>query len=193
MSRKTEKRTTVKAYEVTDVKNWMTRWPTDGTLGLNPATREPVVYNEATGPAESRSIRTTLSWKRRADVLVILTHPDQFSVQAVQAAQARYNKYRPPALDDATYQEAETRLIEAWRSFHAAPPESRGPLRAEIREAQAELNALEEANASITQPGRELVTTVMAGSGKLGTSVNSLYVQPMPIKKRGMDVGEIVA
>ena len=190
-TRKT-KRTTVKAYEVKDLKEWVARWPSDGTLGFNPVTREPVVYNQDSGPAETRIIQTTIPWKRRADILDVLSHPSQYSAQAVQVAQSKYARTRPRPIDAVEFQDAEAKLLEAWRAFTAASGSGSGSgssLRAEIHEAQAELTALEEANAEIIQPKREL-QSVSHGCGNL-TEMQTMFVQPIPIKKRGIDMGEI--
>lgn len=183
------KRSTVKAHTVGNLKQWVSWWPKDKTLGFNPETREPVVYEQDSGPAETRTIKTSIAWKRRADVLTVLSLPSQFSAQTVQVARTKYAAALPPSPDVAQFQAAEARLLDAWRAYSGAAPGDKTSLRSDIQEAQAYLTALEVANANAAQPDRQL-KFVSNGCTSV-TTLATLFVQPIPIESRGIKMDEV--
>lgn len=163
---------------VKTLRDWSARWPKAQNLSFDPETREPTVYSQGT----ERTKVSTIPWKREGDTLTILSQPSRFTAAAVDAATKRFGRIREQraqmsAAGAEQLRVAEGALLDAWRTYNAAPPATRGPLRRDILTAEKAVLEMEEALAAQLYKGR---TPITRGEYR-GT-----YVPPMPENRRGI-------
>jgi hypothetical protein len=171
---------TVAPAKIKTLADWVSRYPKTTNIGFDPETREPTIYDTTKARAKVSSI----PWKREADVMTVLTQPSRFSTTAVVAATARYNKLHEQTsqMQNAMEEQlrlAEATLLEAWRAYRAAPPQTRGVLRNDIMAAENSVRDIERSMAN-----KSRITVKMP----MGTGV---YIPPMPVKLRGLTIEEM--
>ena len=165
---------TVKTDKIKTLADWVARWPKATNLGFDPETGEPTIYTAT----KERTKVSSIPWKREADTLTVLAQPSRFPPQAVAAATRRFDKIREQRIQQRAAGEeglrvAEATLLDAWRTYYAEPPATRGPLRRDVLSAEAELRALE---AGIANKDREIIERT------------GIYVPPMPVSRRGISL-----
>ena len=170
MSQRTAKPATIK-----NLSDWVARFSKTTNLAFDPETREPTIYSDAPGRAKVNVI----PWKRESDTITVLSQPTRFPAQAVDVATRRLDKIRSQRdqirqAGNAQLRVAEATLLDAWRTFHAAPAALRGTLRRDILSAEAELMDLE---ARMAPKDRQSITI-----GKM----TGIYAPPMPLGRRGI-------
>jgi hypothetical protein len=171
-------RLSVKPELVKTLRDWSARWPKAQNLGFDPETREPTVYSQG---AERTKV-SSIPWKREGDTMTILAQPTRFSPAAVDAATKRYGRIREQRAQMSTagaeqLRVAEAALLDAWRTYNAAPPATRGPLRRDILTAERAVVEMEEALAAQLYKGR---------CPMLRDEYRGTYVPPMPENRRGI-------
>jgi hypothetical protein len=186
---------------VTSLKDWVARWPKASNLKFDAETREATVYTTAGTKDKS------FPWEREGDVLTVLSAPERFSGEMVEAAKRRYGRYRKRvedarALAEAPMIAAERDLLEAWQAYRAAPPAARDALRSDIIEAEKAVRNLEKTLAAAVYRGREATTVEItgvyekivkkSGAAQLArrTEATGVYVPPFPVGRRGMAAAE---
>jgi len=173
---------TVDPKAIKSLTEWVAQWHKKATnLGFDPETREPTIYDTTKARAKVSSI----PWKREADTLTILAQPSRFTPKAVASASSRYGKLREQRdqhirVAEEQLRAAESTLLDAWRSYNAASPAVRGPLRRDILAAEVAVRDIEK---SMADKGR--ITVKLAE----GTGV---YVPSMSVKRRGFAIEETV-
>ena len=178
---------TVKTDRIKTLRDWVARWPKATNLGFDPETREATIYDTT----KERVKVSTIPWKREADTMTVLAQPTRFSADAVAAATGRFNKIREQreqmkAAGEGQLRAAEQNVLDAWRTYHAAPPAMRAPLRRDILSAEVSMQQLENAMAP---KGRAIVWREdpdekdVLMSRKVG-----MYVPPMPVGRRGISM-----
>jgi hypothetical protein len=169
---------TVRPELVKGLADWATRWGKVTNLGFAPETREPTVYS-----ADSkRDPVKTFPWNREADTMTILSQPGRFSAPAREAARDRYQRVQEQyAQERATGEKdlavAEARLLETWRTYYAAVPEERGPLRQSVISAERIVREIEHGIAARVYPERKTY-----GLG----DYTAVYNPPIPTQRRGI-------
>ena len=178
---------TVKTDKIKTLRDWVARWPKATNLGFDPETREATIYDTT----KERVKVSSIPWKREADTMTVLAQPSRFSADAVTAATGRFNKIREQrdqmkVAGESQLRAAEQNLLDAWRTYHAAPVAMRAPLRRDILSAEAAMQQLESAMAP---KGRAIIyredpyeKNVLL-SQKIG-----MYVPPMPVGRRGISM-----
>jgi hypothetical protein len=171
---------TVKPEQVKSLRDWVARWPKVSNLSFDPETREATIYT-----ADAARTRVgSIAWVREADTLTILTQPQRFSTQAVQAAQSRLGKIKEQdramtaSMED-QLRVAEAAVLEASRIYEAADAGSRAVLRRDVLSAERQYRELETSFADQTQRGRAIRTL---------NGYSAVYVPPMPLNRRGIPV-----
>ena len=178
---------TVKTENIKTLRDWVARWPKATNLGFDPETREATIYDTT----KERIKVSSIPWKREADTMTVLAQPSRFSADAVTAATSRFNKIREQrdqmrTAGEAQLRAAEQNVLDAWRTYHAAPPATRAPLRRDILSAEAAMQQLEKAmapkgRAIVYREDHEEKDALM--SRKVG-----MYVPPMPVGRRGLSL-----
>jgi hypothetical protein len=178
---------TVKTDKIKTLRDWVARWPKATNLGFDPETREATIYDTT----KERVKVSSIPWKREADTMTVLAQPSRFSADAVTAATGRFNKIREQrdqmkVAGEGQLRAAEQNLLDAWRTYHAAPVAMRAPLRRDILSAEAAMQQLE----SVMAPkGRAIIYREdpyeknVLMSQKIG-----MYVPPMPFGRRGISM-----
>jgi len=167
----------VKADKVKTLADWVSRWPKATNIGFDPETREPTIYSDT----KERTKVSSIPWKREADTLTVLSQPSRFSAQAVDAATRRFGKIQETRdqmrrTGEEQLRVAESAVLDAWRTYRAAPPAERGPLRREILTAEETLAELEAAQVPTGRVGIEY------------GNMTGAYVPPMPYARRGISM-----
>jgi hypothetical protein len=166
------------------LKNWVARWPRDKSLGFDPETREATVFSLDGAKTKVSAI----PWKREGDTLTVLADPAHASVAAVEAARQRYGRYRQQIGQVVSTAEAQLRaqeliLLEAWRTYHSAPPSSRGVLQRDIMAAEKALMQMEVALAEQIYSERKIRSYEDGSTG--------IYNPPMPTARRAIPLESI--
>jgi hypothetical protein len=168
---------TIQPEKVKTLADWVARWPKATNLGFDPETREATIYDTS----KERNKVSSIPWKREADTLTVLAQPTRFSAQAVATATSRFDKIRTQRTElrqagEDQLRIAEGNVLDAWRSYHATPVASRGPLRRDILSAEATLHELEQA---LANKGRKVI--------RIG-ELSGIYIPPMPLTRRGISL-----
>jgi hypothetical protein len=171
---------TIQPDKVKSLADWVARWPKATNLGFDAETREATIYDTT----KERNKVSSIPWKREADVLTVLGQPTRFSAQAVAAAKSRFRTFRDErdamrGAGEEGLRAAEATLLDAWRTYHAAPAAGRSALRRPILVAEAALRTLE----------KDLIPTD-AKVVRLG-DMTGMYVPPMPAGQRGLPLSEV--
>lgn len=171
---------TVAPEKIKTLRDWIRRWPKSANLGFDEETREPTIYSADA----SRTKVSSIPWRREGDMGTILAQPERFTGGAVDAARKRYARYqeRQEKIADAADTQIrvhEAALLEAWRSYYAAPPATRGLLRRDIIVAERQYRETEEAAAVAQKAGRTVVTY---------GSVVGAYIPAIPLDRRGISL-----
>ena len=153
---------TVKTDKIKTLRDWVARWPKATNLGFDPETREPTIYDTT----KERVKVSSIPWKREADTITVLAQPSRFSADAVTAATGRFNKIREQreqmkVAGEGQLRAAEQNVLDAWRTYHAAPPAMRAPLRRDILSAEAAMQQLEKAAAARNTTVQKMVDEEM--------------------------------
>ena len=190
----------VRPEKIRTLRDWTARYPRVVNLGFDQETREPTVYSADA----ARTAVNKIPWKREGDMMTILSQPAQFAGGAVDAARRRYQEVRAKQKevgDAATVQiqTAEAALLEAWRTYYAAPPETRSTLVRSIVTAERAVREIEEAvagklakershvrrgelhatyNPSIPMKYRPVSLTAAAGAGAAAAPLSSEEASP---------------
>jgi hypothetical protein len=189
---------------ITTLKDWVARWPKATNLKFDPETREATVYTTAGAKARS------FAWEREGDVLTVLSAPERFSGEMVEAAKRRYGRYRDrvdaaQTTAEAPMLAAERALLEAWQAYRSAPAGARAPLMRDVLDAEEVVRDLEETLAAVVKRGREATTVEIAGvyektTTKSGASrlirkkdATGVYVPSFPTGRRGMAATEALS
>ena len=165
-----------KPNDIKTLQDWVKRWPKVSNLDFNKETREPTIYtNDA-----ARTTVGTIPWKREADIVTVLCQPDRFATGAVAAARKRIGVLTETQgqLRVATEEQMralEAALLEAWRSYRAAPS---APLLRDVLAAEKALNDLE------MSQGRNRAVIMMG-------DYMTTYTPIVPLKQRGLPIAEI--
>jgi len=171
---------TIQPDKVKTLADWVARWPKATNLGFDAETREATIYDTT----KERNKVSSIPWKREADVLTVLGQPGRFSTQAVAAAKSRFSTLREERsatkqVGEEGLRAAEATLLDAWRTYHAAPAAGRSALRHPILVAEAALRTLEKdmipADAKVIRLG----------------DMTGMYVPPMPAGQRGLPLSEV--
>ena len=171
---------TIQPDKVKTLADWVARWPKATNLGFDAETREATIYDTS----KERNKVSSIPWKREADVLTVLAQPSRFSAQAVASAKSRFSTFRDERVamrgaGEEGLKAAEAKLLDAWRSYHAAPAAGRSALRHPILVAEAELRVLEKdlipADAKVVRIG----------------DMTGIYIPPMPADQRGLPLSEV--
>lgn len=181
-------RLSVKPELVKTLRDWSARWPKAQNLSFDPETREPTVYTQG----EQRTKVSSIPWKREGDTLTILSQPTRFTAAAVDAAQKRYGRIREQrdqmsVAGAEQLRVAEAALLEAWRTYNAAAPAMRGPLRRDILTAEKAVVEMEEALAAQLYKGRRPMVRIDVGN----EVYRGVYVPPMPENRRGIPLTSV--
>lgn len=179
---------TVKPEKIKTLRDWVSYWPKATNLDFDPATREPIVMS-AEKEAAQRTQVGSFPWRREGDVLTILTQSDRYGEPAVRAARQRMERLQGKRAEFVTaaaepLREAETALLEAWRTYDAAPPSGRAILRREVLTAERTLRELEETLASKTLTDRALRNI---------DGYDTVYVPAVPLARRGISLTAVAS
>ena len=178
---------TVKTDKVKTLADWVARWPKATNLGFDPVTREATIYDTT----KERVKVSSIPWKREADTLTVLAQPSRFPAAAVAAATSRFDKIRDQRSQQQKAGEeglrvAEAALLDAWRTYHAEPVATRGPLRRDVLSAEATLRELE---AGMANKDRAIIVRYdMNEPDTLLSLKTGIYVPPMPASRRGISL-----
>jgi len=175
---------TVKTENIKTLRDWVERWPKATNLGFDPVTREPTIYDTT----KERIKVSSIPWKREADTITVLAQPSRFSADAVIAATSRYTKIRDQrdqmrTAGEGQLRAAEQNVLDAWRTYRAAPVATRAPLRRDILSAELAIQQLEKAMAP---KGRAIVW--WGNPDEKDKRMVSTYVPPMPVGRRGLSL-----
>lgn len=173
---------TVDPALIKTLADWVARWPKATNLGFDAETREASIYDKS----KERVKLSSIPWKRENDIISILAQPMQFSAATVGAATARFNKLKEQKVQmrqaaEEQLRVAEATLVDAWRSYEAAPAASRNVLRQDIHAAEIKVRDLESAMADKSRVHVKTEKGVGA------------YTPPMPVKRRGLALGATAA
>ena len=176
---------TVKPEKIKTLRDWVSYWPKSVNLEFDATTREPVVMS-AEKDAAQRTQVGSFPWRREGDVLTILTQSDRYGEPAVVAARQRMERIRGKRSEFVTaaaepLREAETALLEAWRSYEAAPPSGRAVLRREVLTAERTLRELEETLASKDRALRNI------------DGYDIAFVPTVPLARRGISLTAVAS
>ena len=173
---------TVDPKKIKTLANWVANWHKATNLGFDPETREPTIYDTT----KERTKLSSIPWKREVDILTVLTQPARFSSNAVGTATARYAKFREQkgqmrSAGEEQLRLAEAVLLDAWRSYNAAPAAARAALRHDILVADSAVRQIEFAMADKSR------VTYKNDNGGI-----AVYVPPISAKRRGLTVEEAI-
>ena len=155
---------TIQPDKVKTLADWVARWPKATNLGFDAETREATIYDTS----KERNKVSSIPWKREADA----------------SAKSRFSTFRDERVamrgaGEEGLRAAEAKLLDAWRSYHAAPAAGRSALRHPILVAEAELRVLEKdlipADAKVVRIG----------------DMTGIYIPPMPADQRGLPLSEV--
>jgi hypothetical protein len=171
---------TVAPEKIKTLRDWIRRWPKAANLGFDEETREATIFSTDA----ARTKISSIPWRREGDMLTILAQPDRFTGGAVDAARKRYENYKERQTKIRVAAETQIRvheatLLEAWRAYHASPPETRGLLRRDIAVAERQLRETEDALAAQQNVGRTVITM------KEGVAT---YTPSIPLERRGISL-----
>jgi hypothetical protein len=179
---------TVKPEKIKTLRDWVSYWPKATNLDFDPATREPIVMSAEKEVAQRTQVGS-FPWRREGDVLTILTQSDRYGEPAVRAARQRMERIQGKRVEFVTaaaepLREAETALLEAWRTYEAAPQSGRAVLRREVLTAERTLRELEETLASKTLTDRALRNV---------DGYDTVYVPTVPLVRRGISLTAVAS
>ena len=187
---------TIKPDRIKTLQDWAKRFGKVSNLAFDEETREPAIFSAD----EKRDRVGTIPWKREGDTMTILSMPDRFSTQAVEAARSRYGRIVDQRRElqkttDEQIRQLEAALLEAWRTHDAAPKADQRILRRDIAAAEKSLRAAEAARAA---PDRAPRTMAVVGPVELDTKpfpeiFHGAYVPPMPKDRRGIPISAAAA
>ena len=166
----------VKPEKIRTLRDWVARYPRVDNLGFDEETREPTVFSADA----ARTAVNKIPWRREGDMISMLAQPSRYAAPAVDAARRRHQQVREKqeevrAAAVGELQAAEGALLEAWRTYEAAPAGTRGTL---VRGVVAAERAV-----------REIEESVAAKLGKERSHVrrgdlHAVYNPSMPMKYR---------
>jgi len=163
-----------KPSDIKTLQDWAKRWPKVSNLDFDKDTREPTIYtNDA-----ARTKVGAIPWKREADIVTVLCQPDRFSTAAVAAARKRIGIINETQTQlrnakDEQLRALEAALLEAWRSYRAAPS---APLLRDVLAAEKAMNDME------VPKGRAIIYL---------DDYMTTYTPIVPTKQRGLPISEI--
>lgn len=175
---------TAKPDNIHNLSDWVKRWTKFDNLEFDSVSREPSVYAplKRGDPARVKITNESLRWKREADVITVLSKPNSFSPETVEAANAIYKKYHTDMenlklANIDVLRQREKALLDAWDTYSISP--SAVAMR-DIITAQKDFTAIEKLLTEQTHQGR---ATVYRG---IYDEYKGIYDPALPWSKRGL-------